>query len=250
MISLAERKQIQIEMLDEIHAFCVANGIKYSLACGTLLGAVRHKGFIPWDDDVDIMMPYPDLLRFKSLFKSKSLEYIDIDNDSTYDYVFSRIAHRKTYNKNGLIAKSYGVCIDLYIMVGIPSEFKKFETLMRLRVNMMRLKYALMKRLPIRNIPILNLLVKKCRQLYFDESPSSLAANKYYIQIGPMNLNHKMIYDRNIFHDIQDLTFEGREYKCIVDWDYYLTMLYGYYWQLPPVEQRKPSHGGEYYWKK
>ena len=64
-ISLEEKKSIQLEMLKEIDAFCRNNNIKYSLAFGTLIGAVRHKGFIPWDDDVDIMMPLPDMLRFR-----------------------------------------------------------------------------------------------------------------------------------------------------------------------------------------
>ena len=63
-ISIEERKVVQLEMLKEINSFCKANNIRYSLAFGTLLGAVRHKGFIPWDDDVDIMMPLPDMLRF------------------------------------------------------------------------------------------------------------------------------------------------------------------------------------------
>ena len=55
-ISFEEKRSIQLEMLKEIDAFCRNNGIKYSLAFGTLLGAIRHKGFIPWDDDIDIMM--------------------------------------------------------------------------------------------------------------------------------------------------------------------------------------------------
>lgn len=72
-ITLEERKQIQLRMLIEIDAFCRKHNIRYSLAYGTLIGAIRHKGFIPWDDDVDIMMPLPDMLRFKELFKSETM---------------------------------------------------------------------------------------------------------------------------------------------------------------------------------
>ena len=63
-LSLEEKRKIQLSMLDEVDAFCRKNSIRYSLACGTLLGAIRHKGFIPWDDDMDIVMPEPDFLRF------------------------------------------------------------------------------------------------------------------------------------------------------------------------------------------
>ena len=78
-ITLEERKQIQLQMLDEIDAFCRAKGIRYTLAYGTLIGAIRHKGFIPWDDDVDLLMPLPDMLRFKSEFKSDKIRFCDID---------------------------------------------------------------------------------------------------------------------------------------------------------------------------
>ena len=70
LITLEQRKQIQLEMLSEIDTFCRTHGIRYMIAFGTLLGAVRHKGYIPWDDDVDISMPIDDMLRFKNEFKS------------------------------------------------------------------------------------------------------------------------------------------------------------------------------------
>ena len=72
-ISFEKQKEIQLEMLKEIDYFCKHNSIRYSLAFGTLLGAIRHKGYIPWDDDVDIMMPYPDLIKLKRLFSSEKI---------------------------------------------------------------------------------------------------------------------------------------------------------------------------------
>lgn len=63
-ITTHELRKIQIEILKSIHNYCQENNLRYSLAYGTLLGAVRHKGFIPWDDDIDIMMPRPDYEQF------------------------------------------------------------------------------------------------------------------------------------------------------------------------------------------
>ena len=98
-ITFEERKTIQLEMLKEIDAFCKENKIRYSLAFGTLLGAVRHKGFIPWDDDVDIIMPLPDMLKLKETFRSESIEYCDGETSKYYSYAFSRLVNKKTYRK-------------------------------------------------------------------------------------------------------------------------------------------------------
>ena len=119
-ITLEDRRQIQLEMLDEIDEFCRVHNLRYSLAFGTLLGAIRHKGYIPWDDDVDIIMPLHDMLQFKKEFKSKKLKYCDIDTEPDYEYSFSRICYLPTYSKKGLIVESYGISIDLYPVVGLP----------------------------------------------------------------------------------------------------------------------------------
>ncbi len=144
-ITLEERKSVQLEMLKEIDAFCRAKDIKYSLAFGTLLGAIRHKGFIPWDDDVDIMMPLPDMLRFKELFHSDSMKYCDVDTEKHFEYGFSRIANVKTYNKRGLIAKAYGICIDVYPMVSVPLDSEKNELFFKKASELNRRRFFFMK---------------------------------------------------------------------------------------------------------
>ena len=128
-ITLEERKKIQLGMLDEIDSFCREHDIRYSLAFGTLIGAIRHKGYIPWDDDVDLIMPLPDMLRFKKEFKSDKLAYVDLDTVPHYEYHFSRICYLPTYSKTGVLEKSYGVNIDLYPVVGMPDtedEIQRF----------------------------------------------------------------------------------------------------------------------------
>ena len=252
-ITLEERKVIQLEMLDEIDEFCRANNIRYSIAFGTLLGAIRHKGFIPWDDDVDIMMPLPDLLKFKKLFKSEKMEYVDVDKDPKYGFAFSRVAHKCSYNKEGLVSKTYGICIDLYIVIGLPNDTKSFfnqlQPLFNRRINAMKWRSRIVRYLPCHNIPYYNKIQKSYRDNLFTNSIEYNTALGYYIIAGPLRLRDKMTYDRDLFSSLIRVNFENREYMSIADWDYFLNLRYGDYMQLPPENQRHPYHGGHYFWK-
>lgn len=252
-LNLEERKQIQLEMLDEIDTFCQENDIKYSLAFGTLLGAIRHKGFIPWDDDVDIMMPLPDLLKFKKSFKSDRLAYLDVDVDKKYSFSFSRVAYKGTYNREGLICHSYGISIDLYVLIGIPENYSKFfsevEPLFEKRIRMMKYRSMAIWHLPITNIPGFSKAQRRYRDYLFNMSVPYYDANMYYVIAGPLSLKEKMIYNKDLFRELHPVAFEDRHYMAISDWDYYLKLRYGDYMQLPPEDQRHPYHGGHFYWK-
>lgn len=254
-ILLEERKAIQLDMLKEVDLFCRSNCIKYSLAFGTLLGAIRHKGFIPWDDDVDIMMPLPDMIRFKQLFKSSSMEYCDVDVTLGYEYGFSRISNTRTFNKKGLIVNGYGICIDLYPIVSVPKNnddrelfFRRANVLIKRRFFMMNCNARLIKVLPVKAIPGLKKAVRDYRN-YMLNSNIYGKTGEYYIVAGRLELRDKMSYDRDLFERMIEVSFEGNSFMAIEDYDYYLSLRYGDYMQLPPVEQRHPYHGGNYYWK-
>ena len=84
-MTLDEIQAVNLEIMKEIHVFCVNNHINYSLAYGSLIGAIRHKGFIPWDDDIDIMMPHQDYELFSKTFKSsKGYELLSVYSNETY----------------------------------------------------------------------------------------------------------------------------------------------------------------------
>ena len=255
-ISFEERKRIQVEMLDEIHTFCISHDIKYSIAFGTLLGAIRHKGFIPWDDDVDIMMPLSDMLRFKKEFKSEKLKYCDVDTEPLFGYPFSRIAYLPTYCKEGLICNTSGICIDLYVVVPLPKDEKSkkeyFELAskkMAYRMKMTKIRRKLISYLPIKTIPGYAKSIKEYRDhiLYFSSSENT--PETYYVVAGPIRLKDKMTYSFDLFEKLVYVEFEGRKYCATSYYREFLTLRYGDYMQLPPEDKRHPYHGCHYYWK-
>lgn len=251
-ITLEERKQIQLQMLDEIDTFCREHNIRYSLAFGTLIGAIRHKGYIPWDDDVDLIMPLPDMLRFKKEFKSDTLKYCDIDTVPHYEYHFSRICYLPTYNKSGLLEKSYGVNIDLYPVVGMPDteeDIQKFlkdiDPLYKKRLKLMAIRHRLIKLLPFAFIPGYNSTIRKFHDIILNSYPYETAKN--YLHAG--SVRRINIFDFDVFESLIDVEFEGHVLQSMANYHKYLTHCFGNYMQLPPEDQRHPYHGGVYYYK-
>ena len=251
-ISLDERKKIQLEMLDEIDAFCRVNNIRYSLAFGTLIGAIRHKGYIPWDDDVDLIMPLPDMLRFKKIFKSDKLGYADLDTIRHYEYHFSRIFYLPTYSQVGLLEKSYGVNIDLYPVVGMPDTeegiqqfLKDIGPLYKKRMRLVAMRHLLIKRLPFAYIPGYKSAIRKFRDIVLFQYPYETANN--YLHAG--SVRRVNILDFDVFDGLIDVEFEGHTFQSMARYHEYLTHCFGDYMQFPPEDQRHPYHGGTYYWR-
>lgn len=254
-ISIEEQKRIQLEMLVEIDAFCRTHNIKYMLAFGTLLGAVRHKGYIPWDDDVDISMPLEDMLRFKKEFKSEKLEYLEADSDKYFFYAFSRIAHKHTYSKCGCICKSMGVNIDLYPTIEISNsksdnqdKVKKLFRLYRFRDYVAKWRGRAIRYLPILNIPFTQLIARKYKKQMI-EMLSTSHGGAFHCVAGPLEKFESHTFDFNPFEQMIELDFEGYKFMAPAKYHQYLSHHYGDYMQLPPENQRQPYHCEEYYWK-
>lgn len=254
-ISLEQRKQIQLQMLIEIDEFCRAHNIKYMLAFGTLLGAIRHKGYIPWDDDVDISMPLDDMIRFKNEFKSENLKYSDIDTEKYYEWTFSRITHKHTYNKTGIICKSYGVNIDLYPTFEVSSSDAKNKNIIsRLMTpskwycRFIKLRRRIIRVLPLTSIPGFHKVVSRYRSL-IHELLHCKDGGSFHCDAGPLEQFQLHTFDFNPFEDTVEVDFEGHKFIAPAKYHEYLTRRYGDYMKLPPEDQRHPYHGGKYFWK-
>lgn len=118
-IETEEMKKLELDMLIDVAKFCDENDIRYYLSGGTLLGAVRHKGFIPWDDDIDISMPRPDYLKFVSTYNGSSEFYQvqSIENNDKYWRTFAKVFDTRTYLKEDAIRMpkdGNGVFIDIF----------------------------------------------------------------------------------------------------------------------------------------
>lgn len=272
-ISPAEMREIQLGILDRIHTFCVSKGLRYSLGGGTLLGAVRHKGYIPWDDDIDIMLPRPDYERLLNEFPAAEyhLAIHSYHNDPSYFQAFSKIYDTRTGLKeygtlDGRTRLLYdtGVNVEVFPVDGLPApddmdnymtglsecmshlwnstRYRYFNTWQRLKHTLKLLIY--------RHV---NIRMKKSRSESVNELEDYLKrypfeTSRYAGAItGIYGLREHMAADT--FRHYTLLPFEGREYMAIAGYDAYLTKHYGDYMQLPPTDKRKTDHIFRAYWK-
>ena len=138
-LTLKELQGISLELLVELHDFCIKNSINYSIAYGTLIGALRHKGFIPWDDDVDVIMPRPDYERFCKSFHSDKFSLIYYGNDKTALAGFARVVDcKKTIYKTERpwTKQKSGAWIDIFPIDGVEDDqgeyARRYQKLARL----------------------------------------------------------------------------------------------------------------------
>ena len=249
-ITLEERRRVQLNMLAEFDTFCRSHSLKYSLAFGTLLGAIRHKGYIPWDDDVDIMMPLPDYNKMKAMLHSDSFRVCDVDSEKYYDFIFPRLADNGSYRKVGKLgSKTYGINIDLYVVVGCPQSMNDKQWVEAKRIHKKGIKLYIwqgrfVRYLPIRPLSIFRRYLKKWRDFFFNLVPYD-EARYYYIIMG--TVKEKYIFDYDIFDTMTDVDFEGMRLMSIAGFDSFLKRAYGDYMTLPPENERIPYHGGTFY---
>ena len=130
-LTLRDVQDVSLEIFLDVHEFCMKNGIKYCMSGGTLLGAVRHKGFIPWDDDVDLFMLRPDYDRFIATYKSDRYVLLTMDNDKDYFLPYAHVADMDQtiieYNYDPFSRKKTGVKIDIFPLETVSNDEKDFD---------------------------------------------------------------------------------------------------------------------------
>ncbi len=261
---IKEIQQIELGILEKVHDFCTTNNIRYAICGGTLLGAIRHKGFIPWDDDIDIHIPRPDYERFCREFKSTDCSVHCLGNDK--DYIFP---YAKVYDNRTLLIETYnptvkaGVFIDVFPIDGVKddkdaiSALKYRDTLHLLnhlrRTPLFKKGRACWKTLGVlilRPITyfftarrVADLIHRKMVQRAFD------GMSKIGLLVGGGGYGVKEIMPRSVMDVYIDVEFAKKKFKTYVGWETHLRNVYGDYMKLPPPEKRKSHHHFKAWWK-
>ena len=247
-----EVRSIQLEILDEVHRFCGQNNINYTLAYGTLIGAIRHKGYIPWDDDIDIAMPYPDFKRFLELFNQNNSKYgvIDVELNKKFPYICAKV-----FKKNTLLLEpnnyELGINIDLFPIYGMPQkqseQIKHFNKIKRLHHKFLIIKNIDLakKRVWYKSFAIRVLRVLTAGLSFYNYRK---LIKKYpyqncaYAKITSFEMKTLAVFPKECFEERVLADFEGRQYYIPAQYDKILREIYGDYMTPPPAEKQKSHH--------
>lgn len=256
---LSTIKQIELEILDEFLRICNMYDLKYFLSGGTCLGAVRHQGFIPWDDDIDISMPREDYERFCSIAQDELDERFVLQNyftEPNCGLVFGKIRRKGTLYSETYSAHldmNQGVWIDLFPYDKVSDDAERRNKLYN-KITFWKNLYIIRcgYRFPENRSVALKLayyaakaasilfsktyLVKKidklCQQL-------NEGSDHYVIPYGGAHTLEQELIPVSMIEDYAEVEFEGRRCKTLANYKVYLTNLYGDYMKLPSENERK-----------
>lgn len=259
---LKKVQAFQCEILDVVVKICEKHNIEYFLIAGTLLGAVRHKGFIPWDDDIDIGMIRKDYDRFLEVVEKELPENMILDYFNTnkkYYLNFIKIRNKNTVYEEKF-AQNYdgpnGIWIDIF-----PFDNSAQDNSVQLRAR--RKISLILGRIQLyKNNLIINdkhTLIKKIIGLIFKPFSCRFIGNiqEKIMRIGNKNDNKYIInlastydYKKEIvlkekYFPLRKIEFENKYYYCANDYDYVLKKVYGEYMILPPMDKRITHNPGK-----
>lgn len=249
------RKKIILNVLIEFAKFCDLHNLKYSLAYGTLLGAVRHGGFIPWDDDVDVMMPREDYERFLKSYSSERFKIISIYNTKSFYLPFSKLYDTETIKViNYDIDKQnafFGLEIDIFpfdYSDDLGTALKSINNLKKIvpKWNKSIQKYPNIFGVIKHPKFLIEKILYKGKANHYAKKFDNLSQIKYqekkYTFKYSFFFGKKLIFEGDIFNNCKEIIFEGYRFKAISNYKDFLFFEYGDYMKLPPIEKRVTHH--------
>ncbi len=259
-----ETKSVELGILSDIADFCDSHGLKYYLAYGTLIGAVRHKGFIPWDDDIDIQMPRDDYNKLIKIFneenEGKHLKLISpYEPDSFHSFV--KIIDTRTVKiESGFKykgAEPLGIDVDVFPLDGQPDDdavYSKWYDRKQKIYKMMQ--FVLLDP----NISWKHKIVCTCLQLIRSkadyqkkadklQAPYNYEESKFVGCTASLFNSRKNRHPKELYAESVLLDFEAKKFKAPVGYHEILTAMYGDYMQLPPEENQVTHHSNTTFFK-
>jgi len=251
-------RQIQLsclEVLKNFDALCRERGLTYFLSGGTLLGAVRHRGFVPWDDDVDVMMPRADYERLLALGHPG---IYSVETRENYGRPWARMADESTRRSSEALftADTSGTYIDIFPIDGVPEGAFAAKLFYR-RIRMSDMLWRTAMRNSIGKKERMRALKKIAAALLRPIGPKPFARRMNRIAMkqaydgkyrGVSMITHYGARERmpaGVFDHAVDVEFEGLRLPAPCGWDVYLSRLYGNYMEIPP-EHRRVTHNSSY----
>lgn len=248
--------EVEQEILDVVHKICMENKLRYSLAYGTLIGAVRHKGFIPWDDDIDLIMPREDYEKLLTIWDQVApsgylLQNVRIDPDFTQSFTKIRKDHTTFLQEEFERERHYhkGVFVDIFPGDRVaPGRVSRKLQYVACAVNLLYNRGHTSGSGGIIGM-IERILLNVPKRWY----PKRRAAAERYIRrwngdhslafFFPSTIDSsRVFYAPDLFENMGTVLFNGKTYQCVSAPEVFLQTQYGDYMQLPPVEERVWKH--------
>lgn len=269
MIDTVEMKTIQLDMLKKFDEYCRKNGIVYYLAYGTLIGAIRHKGYIPWDDDIDLMIPRKDYDKLLKLYNKNrtnaELKVVDCTTEKGYYLPYAKLINQKTVLKENVQSDyELGVNIDLFPVDDLSDNYEEAIAIIKkcywynLKLQIKTITWS-DNRSIIKNIVLMlgklalsTQSISKILKSYdrFCRKNKSGKDTKYVGVLTGLNTTSKgNVFERKWFNETLRCEFEGCDFPAPVGYDKLLRNFYGDYMQLPPKDKQVTHHSFEAWYK-